>query len=163
MTLSGLQRLPCVWFCLPRYGRVADAWKRGPHFGNPVSVHAGCSDCHIPYEDEHPTPFQYVFGTLVTKGISGFTDVYQTIRGEISDKATWEAEKPRLTAQVHEFFKKTGSMTCKGCHTLDQFKGSASAEMAEKIHSTKKDDDHVVCITCHTEIAHVYADSAAKP
>lgn len=135
---------------------AAEAWQRSPRYGNPVAVHASCADCHIPYENEHPTPWQYVTGTLWTKGVSGAEDIWGTLTGRIRDEARWQAMKPCLNAQVKEFFARTGSMTWKGCHQLADFKGSGSAAMAEKIHSTMVDADAVDCIECHQGIAHVY-------
>jgi cytochrome c-type protein NapC len=135
---------------------AAESWEASPHYGNPVAVHASCSDCHIPYENEHPTPFQYVTGTLWTKGVSGAEDIWGTLLGTIRDEAKWNAMKPRLNAQVKEFFRKTGSRTCQGCHELGKFEGTAAAAMAEKMHATMLDAEEVVCIECHNQIAHVY-------
>lgn len=137
---------------------AAAAWESGPHYRNAVGVRASCADCHIPFESRPATPAQYIFGTLWTKGVDGIADVRAKIRGEISDKAKWDAEKPRLSAAVRAWFKRTNSATCQGCHKLDAFASTgASAFMAMEVHAGLIKADSVDCIACHSNVAHVYA------
>jgi len=142
---------------------AATAYQKGPHYRNEFGVRATCADCHIPFEDRPATPFQYVFGTLWTKGIDGTHDVIAKMRGTIADRGRWDAEKPRLSAQVREWFKRTNSATCQGCHKLDSFSGEgASAFMKMEVHSGAIKADKVDCVQCHSGIAHVYAPAAGN-
>jgi nitrate/TMAO reductase-like tetraheme cytochrome c subunit len=140
---------------------AAAAYENGPHYRNQFGVRASCADCHIPFESRPATPFQYVFGTLWTKGLDGTEDVYYKIRGAISDQAKWEAEKPRLSAKVRAWFKETNSATCQGCHKLDAFaRTGPSAFMAMEVHAGLIKQDKVYCLECHSGIAHVYSTAS---
>ncbi|HQR71908.1 MAG TPA: NapC/NirT family cytochrome c [Burkholderiaceae bacterium] len=137
---------------------AVQAYQRGTHYANESGVRATCADCHIPFEDRPATPFQYVFGTLWTKGIDGSQDVAAKLRGTIADRARWEAEKPRLSAQVRAWFKQTGSATCQGCHKLDAFSGQgASAVMKLEVHSGALKAATADCLQCHPGVAHAYS------
>ena len=142
---------------------AATAYQKGPHYRNEFGVRATCADCHIPFEDRPATPFQYVFGTLWTKGVDGTHDVIAKIRGTISDKAKWDEQKPRLSAEVRAWFKQTNSETCQGCHKLDAFaKTGPSAFMAMEEHAGLLKADKIDCIECHAGIAHAYGNVAGK-
>ena len=137
---------------------AARAYERGPHYSNAYGVRASCADCHIPYESRPATPFQYVFGTLWTKGLDGTEDVIAKLRGVIADRARWDAEKPRLAARVRAWFKQTNSATCQGCHKLGAFSGAgASSVMKMEVHSGAIKPDKVDCLECHSGVAHVYS------
>jgi len=141
---------------------AASAYERGPHAANPVGVHATCADCHIPFESRPATPFQYVFGTLWTKGIDGTHDVIARIRGTIEDQEKWEQERPRLSAEVHGWFKKTNSASCRGCHSLAAFRSKdPSASMIADVHANVIKAGNVDCTECHSDVGHNFA--AAKP
>jgi nitrate/TMAO reductase-like tetraheme cytochrome c subunit len=136
---------------------AAAAWEKSPHYRNPFGVRASCADCHIPFESRPATPFQYVFGTLWTKGLDGVQDVAAKLRGVIADEAEWNAEKPRLSAEVRAWFKQTHSATCQGCHKLDAFETTGpSAFMAMEVHAGLIKASTVYCLECHSGIAHVY-------
>ncbi len=141
---------------------AAAAYERGKHYKNQAGVRATCADCHIPYESRPATPFQYVFGTLWTKGVDGTRDVIAKIRGVISDQAKWEAERPRLEAEVRTWFKATNSATCQGCHKLQAFANTGtSAFMAMEVHAGLLKADKIDCLQCHHGVAHVWAASTA--
>lgn len=141
---------------------AAKAWENGPHYRNQAGVRASCADCHIPFESRPATPFQYLFGTLWTKGVDGAQDVWAKLRGEISDPQKWAAQKPRLSAEVRAFFKQTGSQTCQGCHKLDAFaKTGTSAFMVMEVHAGLIKSATVDCVQCHQNVGHVWP--AAKP
>jgi nitrate/TMAO reductase-like tetraheme cytochrome c subunit len=136
---------------------AAAAYERGPHYTTSYGVRAGCADCHIPYEDRPATPLQYVFGTLWTKGIDGSHDIYAKLIGTISDRARWEANRPRLTAEAEAFFRSTNSVTCQGCHKLDAFSPTGrSAFMANAVHSGLINAATVDCLKCHSGVGHRY-------
>lgn len=142
---------------------AASAYEHGKHYTNTSGVRASCVDCHIPYESRPATPFQYVFGTLWTKGVDGTHDVIAKMRGVISDEAKWNEQKPRLSAEVRAWFKETNSETCQGCHKLDAFASTGpSAFMAMQEHSGLMKADKIDCIECHAGIAHAYAAPAGK-
>ena len=137
---------------------AAEAWENGPHYNNPQALHATCSDCHIPFEIKHPTPYQYVTSLLRTKVTSGLTDVWGTLRGELADKAMWDAEKPQMRAKVHAWFAETNSQTCRECHDLNSLADSSTA-MVASVHSSVLKTEKIVCIECHGEVAHVYKEA----
>src|SRR5206468_8618518 len=110
---------------------AAAAYERSPHYANHLGVRASCADCHIPYEDRPATPFQYVFGTLWTKGLAGVVDVEHKLAGTIADREKWEALRPRLSAGVAAWIRETHSVTCQGCHDLAAFRGSGNPMVAE--------------------------------
>ena len=142
---------------------AAAAYEQGPHFKNTSGVRASCGDCHIPFESQPATPFQYVFGTLWTKGIVGTEDVIATLRGTIADKKKWDAERPRLGKKVREWFKATNGATCQGCHKLDAFKKTGpSAFMASEFHAGRIKPDKIDCLECHSDVAHVWPSAAAN-
>lgn len=139
------------------------AYERGPHFNNTAGVRATCGDCHIPFEDRPATPFQYVFGTLWTKGVDGTQDVYAKMLGTISDKARWEAERPRLTAKVEGWLRATNFVTCHGCHKDAAFAAKGpSAFMAIEDHSKAGKQGKLDCLECHRGFAHRYSAAPAK-
>jgi nitrate/TMAO reductase-like tetraheme cytochrome c subunit len=151
----------CATECHSMQWAVA-AYRNGPHYQNEFGVRASCADCHIPFEDRPATPFQYVFGTLWTKGVDGTHDVIAKMRGAIADRERWDAEQPRLRAGVRAWFKRTGSATCRGCHKLEAFSGQgASAFMKAEVHSGALKADTADCLQCHPGIAHVYPASGA--
>ena len=146
----------CATECHSMQWAVA-AYEQGPHFKNSFAVRASCADCHIPFESRPATPFQYVFGTLWTKGLDGTTDVIAKLRGTISDKAKWEEQRPRLATKVTDWFKATNFATCQGCHKLDAFKSTGpSAFMAAEVHAGLIKQDKVDCLECHHGVAHVW-------
>ena len=125
-------------------------------------MRATCADCHIPYENRPATPFQYVFGTLWTKGVDGTRDVIAKIRGAISDRAKWEAERPHLEAEVRAWFRATNSATCQGCHKLQAFASTGtSAFMAMEVHAGLLKADKIDSLQCHHGVAHVWVASTA--
>ncbi len=141
---------------------AAAALGESPRYRNPLGVRAGCADRHIPCEDQPATPFQYVFGTLWTKGLDGARDVVAKLRGVISEEAKREAEKPRLTTEVRTWFKETHSATCQGCDKLNEIeKTGPSAFMAMEVHAGLIESSTVDGLECHSGIACVYS-SAAK-
>jgi cytochrome c-type protein NapC len=142
---------------------AAAAYEHGKHYVNSAGVRVSCVDCHIPYESRPATPFQYVFGTLWTKGVDGTRDVIAKMRGVIADKAKWDEQKPRLSAEVRAWFKQTSSETCQGCHKLDAFaKTGPSAFMAVEDHAGVFNADKIDCIKCHAGVAHDYGNAAGK-
>jgi nitrate/TMAO reductase-like tetraheme cytochrome c subunit len=141
---------------------AAAAYRKGPHYSNESGVRTSCADCHIPFEDRPATPFQYVFGTLWTKGLDGTQDVVAKTRGVIADRERWDAEKPRLGEKVRAWFQRTNSATCLGCHKLEAFSGEGgSAFMKSEVHSGALKADKVDCLQCHPGIAHVYSNLPA--
>lgn len=139
---------------------AAQAYERGPHFVNDVGVRATCSDCHIPFESEPATPFQYVFGTLWTKAVSGTEDVIGEVRGLISTEERWNLERPKLGEEVRAWFKETSSATCKGCHKLDAFASTGPGAF----HLDLVKAGPVNCVECHADAGHRFPETAAaKP
>lgn len=141
---------------------AAAAYERGPHYSNALGVRASCADCHIPYEDRPVTPFQYLFGTLWTKGLAGVADVYHKLAGTIEDKQKWEVDRSRLSSQVDSWLAKTHSVTCQGCHDLAAFSGKGNV-MAAQVHAGVVNASTVDCTSCHTRnVGHVYDADLAQ-
>ena len=135
---------------------AAAAYERSPHYSNAFGVRASCADCHIPDEDRPVTLFQYLSGTLWTKGMAGVADVYHKLAGTIADKHKWEAERPRLSGHVDTWLAKTHSVTCQGCHDLTAFRGKGNV-MATEVHDGVLKAATVDCTSCHTKnVGHVY-------
>jgi len=138
---------------------AAAAYARAPHFANPHGVRASCADCHIPFESRPATPFQYVFGTIWTKGVDGTHDAIAELRGTIRTEEKWEARRPALAADVEGWFRRTNYETCKGCHRLDAATGPAA-----DIHATLVKAGPADCVQCHADVGHKFTEpTAANP
>lgn len=138
---------------------VAAAYRRSPHFANPHGFRASCADCHIPFESRPATPFQFVFGTVWTKGLSGTHDTIAELRGTISTKEKWDARRPMLAAHVEAWFRQTNYETCRGCHSLAAATGSAV-----NIHTRLLKAGKLDCVECHADVGHDFEETAAaKP
>jgi len=134
---------------------AAAAYERAPHYANPHGVRATCSDCHIPFESRPATPFQYIFGTMWTKEVDGTHDAIAEMRGVIADKAKWDAQRPRLAANVETWFRQTNYETCKGCHRLEAATGPAA-----EIHADLVKAGPVDCVQCHADVGHKFEPPA---
>jgi len=140
-----------------------ESYRRSIHFDNRSGVRATCGDCHVPYESGHPTVLQYIAGTLWTKAIAGGSDIYHELLGKISTSEKWERERPRLTAQVQSWIRKTDSVSCQGCHDLRAYSGPGNF-MAIEAHAGMLKRSTVDCTSCHSkEVGHVYASAAPAP
>jgi nitrate/TMAO reductase-like tetraheme cytochrome c subunit len=135
---------------------AAAAYRQSPHYTNPHGVRASCGDCHIPFESQPATPFQYIFGTMWTKAVDGTHDAIATLRGTISTEEKWNVRRPQLAADTEAWFRRTNYVTCKGCHKLDAATGQA-AEM----HTALAKDGPLDCVQCHADVGHRFEPSAA--
>ena len=152
----------CATNCHSMQGAY-DSYKRSKHYDNRSGVRTSCGDCHIPYESGHPSVLQYVSGTLWTKAVAGGSDIYHELLGTISTPEKWESARPRLAARVHDWIRKTDSVTCQGCHDLQAYSGAGNF-MAIEEHAGLLKPGTVDCTGCHSkDVGHVYLDAPAQP
>jgi nitrate/TMAO reductase-like tetraheme cytochrome c subunit len=137
------------------------AYQRGPHYTNHVGVRASCGDCHIPYDAAHATAIEYV-ELLLFKTDRGVKDTWHELTGSIATKNEWEKRRPALRATFESYLTRHNYITCRGCHALQSFAGPRS-QMKLVIHQGLARQNDYNCLACHSNIAHVYADSEPQP
>jgi nitrate/TMAO reductase-like tetraheme cytochrome c subunit len=130
------------------------AYKRGPHYINPVGVSASCGQCHIPYESSRATPVEYV-KLLLFKADRGAKDFWNESHKTIATQGEWEKRRPFLRATFENYLTSHNYITCRGCHTLDSFGGTRS-QMKVLVHQEVINATAVDCLQCHRNIGHVY-------
>jgi nitrate/TMAO reductase-like tetraheme cytochrome c subunit len=130
------------------------AYKRGPHYINPVGVSASCGQCHIPYESSRATPVEYV-KLLLFKADRGAKDFWNESHKTIATQEEWEKRRPFLRATFENYLTSHNYITCRGCHTLDSFGGTRS-QMKVLVHQEVINATAVDCLQCHRNIGHVY-------
>ena len=135
------------------------AYKKSPHYQNPAGVPASCGACHIPYDSLHATTSQYIY-LLAFKADRGAKDFYHEAVRSIAGKEEWQRRRPNLSNQFEEYLAKHDYITCRGCHQLQSF-GGPHDSMKKIIHQGLSTTGGYNCLHCHSDIGHVYADSAA--
>ncbi len=136
------------------------AYKRGPHYINPVGVSASCGQCHIPYESSRATPVEYV-KLLLFKVDRGAKDFWNESHKTIATQEEWEKRRPFLRATFENYLTSHNYITCRGCHTLDSFGGTRS-QMKVLVHQEVINATAVDCLQCHRNIGHVYEQGETK-
>jgi nitrate/TMAO reductase-like tetraheme cytochrome c subunit len=136
------------------------AYKRGPHYINPVGVSASCGQCHIPYESSRATPVEYV-KLLLFKADRGAKDFWNESHKTIATQEEWEKRRPFLRATFENYLTSHNYITCRGCHTLDSFGGTRS-QMKVLVHQEVINATAVDCLQCHRNIGHVYEQGETK-
>jgi nitrate/TMAO reductase-like tetraheme cytochrome c subunit len=136
------------------------AYKRGPHYANPVGVSASCGQCHIPYDSSHATPVEYV-KLLWFKANRGAKDFWNESRKTIATEEEWEKRRPLLRATFESYLTSHNYITCRGCHALDSFAGPRS-QMKVLIHKDVIKAADIGCLQCHRNVGHVYEQGAIK-
>jgi nitrate/TMAO reductase-like tetraheme cytochrome c subunit len=149
----------CGTFCHSMTWASA-AYKRGPHYVNPIGVSASCGQCHIPYESSRATPVEYV-KLLLFKADRGAKDFWNESHQTIATEEEWEKRRPQLRATFESYLTSHNYITCRGCHNLDSFGGPRS-QMKVVIHKDVIKADGVDCLQCHRGIGHVYEQGKAK-
>jgi nitrate/TMAO reductase-like tetraheme cytochrome c subunit len=149
----------CGTFCHSMTWASA-AYKRGPHYINPVGVSASCGQCHIPYESSRTTPVEYV-KLLLFKADRGAKDFWNESHKTIATREEWEKRRPFLRATFENYLTSHSYITCRGCHKLDSF-GGARSRMKVLVHQEVINGTAVDCLRCHRNIGHVYEDGEAK-
>jgi nitrate/TMAO reductase-like tetraheme cytochrome c subunit len=136
------------------------AYKRGPHYINPVGVSASCGQCHIPYESSRATPVEYV-KLLLFKADRGAKDFWNESHKTIATPEEWEKRRPFLRATFENYLTSHNYITCRGCHKLDSFGGTRS-QMKVLVHQEVINATAVDCLQCHRNIGHVYEQGETK-
>jgi nitrate/TMAO reductase-like tetraheme cytochrome c subunit len=136
------------------------AYKRGPHYINPVGVSASCGQCHIPYESSRATPVEYV-KLLLFKADRGAKDFWNESHKTIATQEEWEKRRPFLRATFENYLTSHNYITCRGCHKLDSFGGTRS-QMKVLVHQEVINATAVDCLQCHRNIGHVYEQGETK-
>jgi trimethylamine-N-oxide reductase cytochrome c-type subunit TorC len=134
---------------------AGEAYRKSVHYTNSLGLRAACADCHVPYHTRHSSPLEYL-ELVAFKTKIGVRDIIREVQGTISTRELWEQERPRLSQDVEQWFKQSGSVTCQQCHDLKAFGGDYS-EMTKMVHADLLHADTVNCIKCHKHVGHVYA------
>lgn len=113
------------------------------HHSNRLGVRVQCVDCHLP----HTYPDK-----IWAKAKAGLIDGIAEMRGVISTKEKYEAERWRMANQVWDSMRADNSANCRHCHNPAAWEGKQS-EDAVKQHK-KFFSGKATCIDCHTGIAH---------
>lgn len=143
----------CTSWCHTMDG-VTYAWKQGQHARTPSGVTAGCSDCHLLNETNHPlTPIAY--GELLfAKAKAGTVSLFGQIAGTISTPSKWEEHKAELSKRVIETMTASNFRNCRGCHNLSEMY-DPKKPMVAKMHATFIDKP-TNCVACHKTAGHNY-------
>ena len=150
----------CGTFCHSMTWASA-AYKRSPHYINPVGVSASCGQCHIPYESSRETPVEYV-KLLLFKADRGVKDFWNESHKTIATEEEWERQRPLLRTTFESYLTSHNYITCRGCHKLDSFGGPRS-QMKVLVHKDVVNAEGVDCLQCHRDVGHVYNQGKAKP
>lgn len=148
----------CGQFCHSMIWASA-AYKKAPHYQNAIGVRASCGDCHIPYDSSHATATEYVY-LLAFKANRGAKDFYHEATRSMSTEKEWEDRRPALAAEFENFITQHNYITCRGCHQLNAFGGPHSV-MKQMIHQRYATSNAYDCLHCHSDIGHVYSNSAS--
>lgn len=122
-----------------------EEYKKTVHYKNASGVQASCADCHVPKS----------FFPKVYAKIAAASDVYHELVGTISTPEKFEDRKMYLAEKVWDKMKANDSRECRACHSFDNMKLEAQAELAGKKHARAgTGETYKTCIECHTGIAH---------
>jgi nitrate/TMAO reductase-like tetraheme cytochrome c subunit len=138
---------------------AGETYRDSVHYSNSLGLRAGCADCHVPHHTGHSGPLQYL-ELVAFKTKIGIRDIIREANGTIATRELWQQERPRLSQDVEQWFKQSGSVTCQQCHDLKAFGGDYS-EMTKMVHADLLHADTVNCIKCHKHVGHVYAKKSA--
>jgi nitrate/TMAO reductase-like tetraheme cytochrome c subunit len=134
----------CGSACHSHASFVYPEFKASIHGHNRTGVQGHCSDCHIPHN--YPVKLFY-------KAQAGLRDGIAEMRGVISTKEKFEAERWRLANNVWAEMRENNSENCRTCHTPAAMDPAKQSEDAVKQHK-KFTSGKATCIDCHTGVAH---------
>ncbi len=136
---------------------VTVAYKSGTHYKTASGVHAGCSDCHLLNETQHPlTPTKYV-ALLANKVKAGSISGWGHITGSINTPEKWLEKRDELSKNVLTFMKDSGFSNCRGCHDLSLMHNEKKPFVG-KMHESLIDKPETNCVMCHRNAGHNYKD-----
>ncbi len=143
----------CGGFC-HTMDAVTYSWKQGQHARTPVGFSAGCSDCHLLNETNHPLKPHDYLSLLLHKGQAASISGFGQIMGTISTPQKWVKERPELSKRVIEWMTGNNFHNCRGCHNLaDMY--NPKKPMVAKMHAAFIDKP-ANCVMCHKNAGHNY-------
>lgn len=145
----------CTTWCHSMDG-VAYAWKQGQHARTPTGVTAGCSDCHLLNETNHPlTPIAYT-QLLFAKAEAGFVSLIGEIKGNYSTPEKWLERRKVTEKRVLDTMVGNNFKNCRGCHNLEEMY-DAKKPMIAQFHKGFIDKP-TNCVQCHKTAGHNYKE-----
>lgn len=140
---SGTEQF-CSSACHSMEAYTTPEWQDSPHYSSASGVRATCSDCHIP----HVYPQK-----IWVKTKSGINDIYHELKGTISTREKYEANRARMAEKVWSYMIATDSRECRHCHSEQHFYLAKQQEESLRAH-LESDNGAKTCIECHKGIAH---------
>lgn len=145
----------CSTFCHSMTSS-AYAWKQGLHARTPTGVTAGCSDCHLTNETNHPlTPVAYV-ELLLAKVKAGTSSLIGEIKGNYSTTEKWLERRPVTEKHALDLMISNNFKNCRGCHNLEDMY-NAKKPMIAQFHKGFIDKP-TNCVQCHKTAGHNYKE-----
>ena len=145
----------CTTWCHSMDG-VAYAWKQGQHARTPTGVTAGCSDCHLLNETNHPlTPVAYT-QLLFAKAEAGFVSLIGEIKGNYSTPEKWIERRKVTEKRVIDTMTGNNFKNCRRCHNLEEMY-DAKKPMIAQFHKGFIDKP-TNCVQCHKTAGHNYKE-----
>ncbi|MBZ8134833.1 NapC/NirT family cytochrome c [Afifella sp. IM 167] len=154
VTTEVVQRTGTNEFCVACHEMSwpQETYEKQVHFSNPVGVRVPCIACHV---DEHPW-----YDLLLGKASAGARDVWGHLTGKLSTREAYEAQRAELSQRVIDQLTASDSATCRNCHSFAAMAFDKQTEAAKATHP-QAEQAGVTCITCHQDIGHAPAESAA--
>lgn len=139
---------------------VAVSYKKGQHGMTASGATAGCSDCHLLNETQHPlTPTKYV-ALLANKAKAGSISAFGHVTGSINTPEKWLEKHAEMSKNVMGFMKDSGFSNCRGCHDLSKMH-NPKKPFVGKLHQGFIEKPETNCVMCHKNAGHNYTDVEA--
>ncbi|NVO12424.1 MAG: NapC/NirT family cytochrome c [Rhodoplanes sp.] len=113
------------------------------HYQNRTGVKAACADCHVPKE----------WLPKMLRKVQATNELWHWMLGTIDTKEKFEAKRLELATHVWDRMKRTDSLECRNCHTLQSMNPEFQKPRARKVHLDAFTSGQT-CIDCHKGIAH---------
>ncbi len=151
---TGMEATNKMEFCISCHemrDTVYQEYKKTIHYSNRTGVRAVCSDCHVPKDWVHK----------MARKIQASGEIYGKIMGTIDTPEKFEAKRLELAEHEWARMKKSDSIECRNCHSLDGMAKEAQTATAWRRHKGAKEKGET-CIDCHKGIAHKEPVGAKK-
>lgn len=131
---------------------VYEEYKKTIHYNNRTGVRAVCADCHVPKEWLYK----------VVRKVKATNELFHKIKGTISTREKFEANRLELAESVWRTMKANGSRECRNCHALIYMDLEKQDKSARRKHSPERAAEKgETCIDCHKGIAHTLPEGVA--